>query len=57
MLASKSVVRQDLHSAVPNLDAMSKQEIENLIHERFGGRAGELIALLEEHAKDCQRAR
>jgi hypothetical protein len=42
---------------VPNLDAMSKEEIEKLIHERFGDRAEQLIALLEEHAKDCQRAR
>lgn len=34
---------------------MSKEEIEKLIHELFGDRAEQLIALLEEHAKDCQR--
>ena len=38
--------------AVPNLDAMSKQEIENLIRERFGDNAPHVIRLLEEVTKD-----
>jgi hypothetical protein len=51
------VDRSKVSGASLNLDAMSKKEIERLLHERFGDEAAEeLIAWLERQAKKTERA-